>query len=267
MDREFVCLNPKISRRNLIQGLAGTGIVFGITSGIHAASPRFDHDGLSNSQADVPANPSRKSRTVGYLLFDGVDPLDVGGPYEVFGQARLNGKNDDESSLFRNCTIAEKSLPVRAENGLRLIPEYTFDHHPPVDILVIPGGPGMSEQKRNRALIDWIVSLSKSSEITAGVCTGAFLLAEGGLLNDKRATTYWQDIDLLRQQYPNVKVVENTRFVDEGHIVTSAGISAGIDMGLCLVSRLHGEAVAAWSARRIEYAYWPQAMRAGVSTK
>jgi transcriptional regulator GlxA family with amidase domain len=189
------------------------------------------------------------------------------GPYEVFGQARLDGRNDDESSLFRNCTIAEKASSVGAENGLRLIPEYTFHNHPPVDILVIPGGRGMSEQKRNRALIKWIVSLSKSSEITVGICTGAFLLAEAGLLNGKRATTYWQDIDLLRQQYPNVKVVENTRFVDEGHIVTSAGI----DMTLRLVSRPHGETVAAWSARRIEYAYWPQAQRAaqraGVNAK
>ena len=121
----------------------------------------------------------------------------------------------------------------------------------------------MSAQKRNGAVIEWIRSLSRSTEITAGVCTGAFLLAEAGLLDGRRATTYWHDIDSLRRQYAKVKVVENTRYVDEGHIVTSAGISAGIDMGLCLVSRLHGEAVAAWSARRIEYAYWPQLSQQG----
>jgi putative intracellular protease/amidase len=172
MSEEFVCLDPKVSRRKVIQGLTGAGVMFGVTRGVRAAGLEFGRaDGVGSS---------KKKRMVGYLLFEGVDPLDVGGPYEVFGQARLEGKNDDEAALFDNCTIAQKASPVRAENGMRYVPEYSFDDHPQVDILMVPGGPGMSAQKGNGAVIEWIRSLSRSTEITAGVCTGAFLLAEAG---------------------------------------------------------------------------------------
>jgi transcriptional regulator GlxA family with amidase domain len=205
-----------------------------------------------------PDGSSRRKRTVGYLLFEGVQLMDVAGPYDVLGRARLPQKNDSESALFHNVTIAENSIALGAENGLTFTPEYTFENHPPLDILVVPGGPGMAEQRRNRRVIGWIASASKSAEITAGVCTGAFLLAEAGLLHHKRATTYWQRLSDLSHEYPDINVIQNVRFVDEGHIVTSAGISAGIDMALNLVLRLHGPEIAGWSARRIEYAYRPQ---------
>jgi transcriptional regulator GlxA family with amidase domain len=246
MKKGYVCLNAEISRRAMIQiAAAGAAGMFSLTAAAREGAER----------------PTTKRRTVGYLLFEGVDVLDVSGPYEVFGQARLEARNDDDSALFTNCTIAENRKPIRCENGLTTTAEYTFDNHPTVDIWVVPGGPGVAKQRRNRMLLDRIVEQSKRSEITAGVCTGAFLLAEAGLLDGRSATTYWQDVGSLRQQFPKVNVLTDTRYVDEGKIVTSAGISAGIDMGLELVERLHGERVAAWTARRIEYSYWPQAQK------
>jgi transcriptional regulator GlxA family with amidase domain len=214
-----------------------------------------NEDGLSAAGDRASVGGSRR-RTVGYVMFEDMDVLDFGGPYEVFWQARRDGRNEDEYALFSNCTIAQRVGPIRCDGGLTTEAQYTWENHPPIDILLLPGGPGAFRQCGNRALLDWIVAVSQTTEITAGVCTGAFPLAASGLLDGRRATTYWQSIDRFRRAFPRVTVLEHTRFVDEGRLATSAGISAGIDMALRLVERLHGPAVASWTARRIEYDYW-----------
>ncbi|HEV2108223.1 MAG TPA: DJ-1/PfpI family protein, partial [Thermomicrobiales bacterium] len=125
--------------------------------------------------------------------------------------------------------------------------------HPSLDILVIPGGQGTRRELTNPTLLDWIATQDQQIELTTSVCTGAFLLAERGLLAGKRATTHWASIDWLRETYPAITVLEDERVVDEGRIVTSAGVSAGIDMALHVVARLHGNDIASWTARRMEY--------------
>ena len=194
--------------------------------------------------------------TVGILIFDDVEVLDFCGPFEVFsvGRPLPTPEDDGEATpLFRAVTIAERSGIVRCTGGLLVQPHHTIAEHPPLDILVVPGGRGTRRERTNPAILDWITAQDGRTSMTTSVCTGSFLLAANGLLDGKRATTHWASIGWLREQHPPVDVRDDERVVDEGRIVTSAGISAGIDMALHVVARLHGEAVARQTARRMEY--------------
>ncbi|MGH2514789.1 MAG: DJ-1/PfpI family protein [Ktedonobacterales bacterium] len=197
-------------------------------------------------------------RTVGILIFDDVEVLDFCGPFEVFSVARPVGETDDAHQLFQALTIAEELRTIRCRGGLLVQPHATTADHPPLDLLVVPGGMGTRRERHNTRLIEWIAARNEQTELTASVCTGAFLLAEGGLLNGHRATTHWASVDWMRETYPAITMLADARVVDEGHIVTSAGISAGIDMSLHVVARLHGNEVAQWTARRMEYDWRPQ---------
>ncbi|UFP93308.1 DJ-1/PfpI family protein [Gloeobacter morelensis] len=196
-------------------------------------------------------------RTVGIVIFDDVEVLDLCGPFEVFSVARADGDDSDEQPLFEVLTIAEHHAVVRCVGGLQVQPQAVLADHPPLDIVIVPGGIGTRKLLGNQQLLQWIAGQHRTTEVTASVCTGALLLAEAGLLDGRRATTHWSVTDWMRSRYTQVEVLENTRFVDEGKILTSAGISAGIDMSLHLVSRLHGPQVARWTARRMEYDHWP----------
>lgn len=192
---------------------------------------------------------------VGILLFDEVEVLDFAGPFEVFSVTRTP---DGACQPFDVYAVAQQDRVVRARNGLAVQPRCSFEDAPAFDVLIIPGGYGAEEVEiHNAALIGWIRDRAAGAEITASVCTGAFLLAEAGLLDGKRATTHWMDRTRLEREYPLVSVMRDIRFVEEGNIVTSAGISAGIDMCLHLVGRLLGEEVAQATAKRMEYeALW-----------
>jgi len=192
-------------------------------------------------------------RTVGILIFDDVEVLDFCGPFEVFSVARPAGEDADDARLFRALTIAPEARLVTCRGGLLVQPHQSIADHPPLDILVVPGGQGTRRERANARLLDWIAAQDRDVELTTSVCTGAFLLAERGLLDDRRATTHWASVEWMRGQYPAVTMLADTRVVDEGHVITSAGVSAGIDMALHVVARLHGEATAAWTARRMEY--------------
>ena len=193
------------------------------------------------------------SRTVGILIFDEVEVLDFCGPFEVFSVSRPDGVKNDEARLFQVFTVAEKSKTVRCRGGLLVEPHYTVENAPPLDIIVVPGGQGTRRERHNQKLLDWVEAQNERTELTLSVCTGAFLLAERGLLDGKKATTHWGSVEFMRETYPQVEMLEEVRYVDEGRIVTSAGISAGIDMSLHVVEKLHGQEVAAWTARRMEY--------------
>jgi len=188
---------------------------------------------------------------VGILLFNEVEVLDFAGPFEVFSVT--SGKQKSEKP-FQVSTVAEKKEVVKARNGLTILPEYSYADAPTFDIIIVPGGYGAEEiEIHNPVTIEWIKAAAKHAGLTASVCTGAFLLAKAGLLNGKTATTHWMDLERLKTEYPDIKVAEGRKFVDEGNIVTSGGISAGINMSLYLVSRLLGRETAEATARRMEY--------------
>ena len=195
----------------------------------------------------------RHLATVGILIFDDAEVLDFCGPFEVFSVARPVQETSDQSKLFTVITVAEEDRVITCRGGLLVKPHATIANHPPLDILVIPGGQGTRRERKNQRLIDWIIQQNKHTNLMTSVCTGAFLLAERGLLDHHRATTHWNSIEWMRSTYPNIELMVDERVVDEGHIITSAGISAGIDMSLHVVSRLYGTDVAAWTARRMEY--------------
>ena len=199
---------------------------------------------------------SQSPRTVGILIFDEVEVLDFCGPFEVFSIARDPGDAAEDRPLFHVVTIAEENRIISCRGGLLVQPHHVIDDHPPIDILVVPGGQGTRRERLNNRLLDWIAAQDRTTDLTTSVCTGAFLLAERGILDHRRATTHWASVDWMRQQYPSVSMLADVRVVDEGRVITSAGVSAGIDMALHVVSRLHGAGTAAWTARRMEYDYW-----------
>ena len=201
------------------------------------------------------AQTSRTQRTVGILIFEAVEVLDFCGPFEAFATTAPvtgDGSRGDER-LFDVITIAETAALVTCTGGLLVQPNATITDHPPLDILVVPGGRGTRREQTNEVLLDWIAGQSRTVELTTSVCTGAFLLAARGLLGGRRATTHWAGIDHLRALAPTATVLDDQRVVDEGEVITSAGVSAGIDMALHVVARLHGDNVATATARNMEY--------------
>ena len=188
------------------------------------------------------------TRNIGIYIFDNIEVLDFAGPYEVFTCAtRVAG-----APLFRVQTIAASRAPVRARAGLELHPEASFADAGPVDVLIVPGGVVGAELAKPE-VIAWIAATADRSELTASVCTGALLLAEAGLLDGLEATTHWEDQAELQSRWPAVQVRADRRWVDTGRIITSGGISAGIDMSLHLVERLAGRELAYRTARQMEY--------------
>jgi transcriptional regulator GlxA family with amidase domain len=190
---------------------------------------------------------------VGILIFDEVEVLDFCGPFEVFSSARKPDQHGDDQRLFKAITIAETDSIISCRGGLLVQPTATIENHPPLDIIVIPGGQGTRKEVHNQKIITWIQQQNKLTQLTTSVCTGAFLLAEGKLLDNHRATTHWGSINRMSNTYPLVEVLADTRVVDEGHVITSAGVSAGIDMSLHVVERLFDRETALWTARSMEY--------------
>ncbi|WP_394186777.1 DJ-1/PfpI family protein [Metabacillus halosaccharovorans] len=190
-------------------------------------------------------------RTVGILLFNEVEVLDFAGPFEVFSITTLLESNEKP---FIVKTISENGELVTARNGLKVKPDYSFANHPSFDIVIIPGGFGAEQiEINNSSVIEWIKNQQSRVEFMTSICTGALLLAKAGILDGKKATTHWMDIDRLEQEFPNISVQRGVKFVDEDSIITSGGISAGINMSFHLISRLHGKDVAIKTAKRMEY--------------
>ncbi|MFC3750044.1 DJ-1/PfpI family protein [Paenibacillus sp. GCM10012306] len=192
-------------------------------------------------------------RTVGIFLFDDVEVLDFAGPFEVFAVTVTQRFTPEAFAPFSVTTVSEQGGMITARNGLKVTTDYSFSSAPAYDILVIPGGIGTRKEVDNRNVISWIKEKFPEVELMTSVCTGAFLLAEAGILDGKSATTHWASIERMRETYPAVRVEENTKFVDAGRIVTSAGISAGIHMAFHVVQRLLDTAVAQDTAKHMEY--------------
>ena len=187
------------------------------------------------------------SLTTGILLFENMEELDFVGPWEVFTMARHSGREND-----RVVTVAERAEPVRAAKGLRVIPDHDFSNAPKLDVLLVPGGQGTRKEVDNPALIEWLRETAPACTWVTSVCTGALLLHEAGLARGKRVTTHWGFVEQLRER-GDVEVLEKVRYVRDGNLVTSAGVSAGIDMALWLVGQLHGVAHARAVQRAMEY--------------
>ena len=198
-------------------------------------------------------------KRVGILVFPNVEVLDFCGPFEVFSVTRLNEAARRETpSPFEVLIVAEGADPVTTTGGMRVIPDVTLETCPPLDILVVPGGMGTRQEIKNERLLAWIAARGKAVETLTSVCTGSMLLGQAGLLDGRHATTHWRSLPWMRDSFPTVTVEEKLHVVEDGNVLTSAGISAGIDMALRVVARYHGEEVARATARNMEYRYVPE---------
>ncbi|MDB6046157.1 MAG: thiamine biosynthesis protein ThiJ [Gammaproteobacteria bacterium] len=193
---------------------------------------------------------------IGILIFPGVEILDFTGPFEAFSVATRVAQRDRkiQEVLFRAFFVAETSDVVSARYDLLVTPHYGFDDHPPIELLLIPGGI-VDQPRSSPKTIEWIKRNAESAQLVTSVCTGAFLLAQAGILGGLKATTHWEDIADLRSEFPSVEVVDDQAWIDQGRVVTSAGIAAGIDMSLHLISRLQGHGLARATARQMVY-HW-----------
>ncbi len=190
------------------------------------------------------------------LVFDGVEVLDFAGPFEVFSRTRtepgFESRRSDATAPFRVFTVAPSQKDVVATGGLRVSADFTIDDAPRVDLLVVPGGFGTRALVEHPGTLDWIRRAAAGAQLVTSVCTGAALLARAGLLHGKRATTHYGSYDWLASLDPTITVEKGVRWVDDG-VVTSAGVSAGIDMAFAVVEKRCGRAVAEETAQYIEY--------------
>ena len=193
---------------------------------------------------------------VGILLFDEVEVLDFAGPFEVFSRTRLSpgieSRRSEVSAPFHVFTVAVGGDLVTATGGLRVLPDFATNVAPPIDVLVVPGGFGTRALLHDVALLTWIRQVAASAHRVTSVCTGSLVLASAGLLAGRRATTHWGALALLKQIDQTIQVETHLRVVEDG-IVTSAGVSAGIDMAFAIVEAMHGRAVADETARYMDY--------------
>lgn len=190
-----------------------------------------------------------KTRNVAIYIFDDVELLDFCGPFEVFSVADRIG-DDNPFNVF---SVAQGSNTIVTKNGLSINAKYSIENCPKPDILLIPGGQGARKEMYNEVLLRWIKDCSKDIEFILSVCTGAFILARCGLLKDKKATTHHLGYEKLEELEPTVEVLRNKRFVDNGDIILSGGISAGIDMSLYVVNKLLGDEAVKRTVEHMEY--------------
>jgi len=190
---------------------------------------------------------------IGILVFDGAEELDFVGPWEVFTMANEVSARSGKERPHKVMLVAEKDAPVVCAKNMRVIPDVTIANTPKLDVILIPGGQGTRREVENKPLLEWIAKVSAKCEWITSVCTGALLLTAAGPARGKRVTTHWAFVETLRGRGEAAEVLENIRYVRDGNVVTSAGVSAGIDMALWLTGQIHGAAFARMVQKAMEY--------------
>ncbi|MEM5554470.1 DJ-1/PfpI family protein [Pseudocolwellia sp. AS88] len=187
---------------------------------------------------------------IGIYIYNNAEVLDFSGPFEVFTTA----ERISEKPVFNTFLINQNDRIVKARSNFKLIPDYQINNHPKIDLLIIVGGDHTNELNKKQ-VTDWILDQSTKVQIVASVCTGVFLLAKAGVIYDHEVTTHWEDINDLQIQYPKLRVKQDVRWVEQGKIITSGGISAGIDMSLHLVKLMSSHQHAIATAKQMEFCW------------
>ena len=195
---------------------------------------------------------------VGIFVFDDVEVLDFAGPFEVLSRTRLTpgleSRRSEDSAPFNVFTVAPSPGPVIATGGLQIVPHYDIASAPAIDVLVVPGGFGTRPLLQDAEVLAWLRRTAAAAQRVTSVCTGALLLAQAGLLAGRRATTHWSSLERLAGLDATITVEDSQRVVDDG-VITSAGVSAGIDMAFAVVTAYCGREVTDETARYIEYPF------------
>src|SRR5256885_7437873 len=242
-----------ITNRRLLNPTAELGLLAAITlvvlgqfSGSNLAKAPSTSEG---NHAAVKINPlkppAQGSIPVAFLISEGAVMIDFSGPWEVFQDVMIPGRQDHP---FRLYTVAETTAPIRASGGMKIVPDYTLGNAPPPKVIVIP-----AQSEPSPAMLDWIRKSSKNTDVTMSVCTGAFVLAKTGLLNGKSATTFHGAFGRFAMTFPKIELKRGARFVENGNLATAGGLSSGIDLALRVVERYYGREVAQKTAYNMEY--------------
>ena len=241
-----------MNRRSLLRNSAAVGFAAALPT--MAAAELFASAGTGPIES-VTGNPTARPNPlafpakgpipVAFPISDGAEVIDFGGPWEIFGAVAMPGTNEN---AFQTYTVAETLNPITGTGGMKIIPDYTFETAPAPKLIVIPAQSG-----ETKAMLDWIRTSTKSTDVTMSICTGAFVLARTGLLSGKRATTFHQAFDRFAMQYPDIKVIRGARFVEDGNVASSAGLTAGMDLALRVVERYFGREVTEKLVFQLEY--------------
>lgn len=191
------------------------------------------------------SSAEQNAKNVGVVLYEGFELLDVFGPLEMWAYV----------PEFKLVMVAEQAGPVKSGQGVSVVADYNFKDAPDLDILMVPGGAGTFRELGNEAMLDFLRTSHENAEVTTSVCTGSALLAKAGILDGRKATSNKQFFSLATDQSNKVEWIWEARWVDDGDIITSSGVSAGMDMALHLVSRLYGETTAKAIADGTEYVW------------
>jgi len=191
--------------------------------------------------------------SIGILIFDDAEELDFVGPWEVFTMANEVEKHFGRPPVHNVKLIAEHDLPVRCNKGMRVLPDLTIAQCTHLDVLLVPGGQGTRREVENKAMLDWIATIARGADWVTSVCTGALLLTAAGPAKGRRVTTHWAFVETLRGRGEAAEVLDRTRYVRDGNVVTAAGVSAGIDMALWLTGEMHSPDLARAVQRGMEY--------------
>ena len=191
--------------------------------------------------------------SIGILVFDDAEELDFVGPWEVFTMANEVSKHRGGPPIHDVKLIAERDQPVRCNKGMRVLPDLTIAQCTHLDVLLVPGGQGTRREVENKAMLDWIATIARGADWVTSVCTGALLLTAAGPAKGRRVTTHWAFVETLRGRGEAAEVLDRTRYVRDGNVVTAAGVSAGIDMALWLTGEMHSPDLARAVQRGMEY--------------
>jgi transcriptional regulator GlxA family with amidase domain len=245
-----------MKRREFLGKSAALGVLAAIpASGISSVLPPNDPNdpkraGTAEAVRNPLSPPAKGKIPVGFVISDGAVMIDFAGPWEVFQDVMISsrGTDMDDQMPFQLYTVAETSKAVAASGGLKIVPDYTFADAPMPKVVVIPAQGGES-----KAMLDWIRKTTTNTDVTMSVCTGAFILANTGLLKGKAATTHHWSYKKFAMDYPDIELKRGARFVEAGNLATSGGLSSGIDLALRVVERYFGRKVAADTAYGMEY--------------
>lgn len=239
-----------MKRRDLLKGGAALGCLSAFPFG--AKSWMAIGQENSNSSAAPLKPPADGNIPVAFVLSDGAVMIDFAGPWEVFQDAMMGGNNMNmKMGMFNLYTVAETTKPIRASGGMKIIPDYSFADAPTPKVIVIPAQ--SAQMHPSQAMQDWIRKSAKTADVTMSVCTGAFLLANTGLLSGKAATTHHSSYKQMAMDYPDIQLKRGARFVDNGNLATAGGLSSGIDLALHVVERYYGRETAETTAYQMEY--------------
>lgn len=227
-------------------------VVCGMVSPSGTADINLPARQTASAQAEKTIKPA--PRNLAIFIFNGVQIIDYTGPFEVFGEA---WDSQTMQHLFNVYTVAEKADPITTNMGMTVVPKYTFDNAPKPDVVVLPGG-GVRDSMNNPKVIKWIQERANEAEYVMSVCNGAFFLGKAGLLDGKTATTFYGLIDELKELAPKARVVTDQRFADNGKIITTAGLSSGIDGALHVIEKIAGRGKAQEVALNMEYNWQPE---------